>query len=164
MTELTIRNKTDLPNILAGAERALAEATSVEEVRDIHDQLNKMKKVARDLRLTVVAINKIKAPMWRAERALGIWLNEVAPHGGNRIEGSKNTLCNLDISGRLSIRSRKMAKIHIEDLETFIENWDDTKELNQSFLLGLQTQSKTNSKEKCECPTCGNSHAKGIKK
>lgn len=139
MTELTKAN--NITQVLQGAEAALTIAATPQEVEGIRETLEMMGRVAKAINVGVAEINHIKAMTWRAERELGKKLLEVVKRGGSKYRDG--TLENLGISRKLSARAQKMAQIHIEDLETFINDWDETQELNQSHLLSLLTQSNT---------------------
>jgi len=115
------------------ARAALAEARSVDEVKDIHDRAEAMRaygRIAKDVQLELDAA-EIRV---RAERRLGILIDQqrntvgLNPGGRpgktpSRREGvSAATLAEAGIDYKLSSRSQKIAKLAEEDFEGLVAN------------------------------------------
>ena len=90
------------PNPLArleSAHRLLAEASTVDEVKELRDKAEVARLYARERDLGLEAQNFAAEIKVRAERRLGQMIPEVAPHGGDRRPEASSTHTNLRTLG-----------------------------------------------------------------
>lgn len=108
--------------------RAVAEAKSVDEVRDIRDKAVALKSYARiaknrDLEIDAAEIR------FRAERRLGEMMKEQPKNPGHRFGGVSETppatLADMGIDKNLAKRARAYASINGEQFESQVAEWRD---------------------------------------
>jgi phage N-6-adenine-methyltransferase len=119
--------------------RALAEAKSIDEVRDIRDQAAALRAYAQQAKNKQLEQDAIEI-RWRAERRIGeiiaaqketVGLASGGEHGGRKkIDGSRTdpsiqrpTLAEAGIDKHLADRARKLAAIPAAEFEERIDDW-----------------------------------------
>lgn len=151
MMQVAITNNSMASTMLAegmAIQRHLTDG-EIKQAGERLETVSRMDRVARDLKANIKQLNTVIEYQFWIMRDMGLYLEEHAPHGGQR--PSKCTVGELGISKRLAERCRLYATIHTEDARTYFEAWDETKgELNFSGLLRLQTESTTEPKDTAE--------------
>jgi len=125
------------------AKHALAEAKSVDEVKDIRDKATAIQAYARQAEDRAMEIDAAEIRV-RAERRLGILLEEQPVNKGmvgtkavsSGVSGAKKvpvkdttpTLADQGISKKLSARSKKVAAIPEPEFEEAVSNWREESE------------------------------------
>lgn len=93
---------------------ALAEAGSLEQIKDIRDKAEAVRQYAHNARTSLTLQNKAAELKLRAERRAGKLLRELGLHGGNRrssTHDSRSTLAELGISQHQSARWQREASV-----------------------------------------------------
>lgn len=137
--------------------RALYEAKSVDEVKDLRDKASAMKAYARQARNKQLEIDAAEIRM-RAERRLGelmeyqrqtVGMNTGAKGVGTEVRvDTKPTLAEAGIDKNLADRARKMAAVPEEKFEAALGEWrervaDETMRVTSNLLLaGERAQAK----------------------
>lgn len=121
--------------------RALAEAKSIDEVKDFRDKADAMRAYARQAKNRQLEIDAAEIRI-RAERRLGemmaaqretVGLASGGEHGGRaRIDGSRSdpsmarpTLADAGIDKHLADRARKLAAVPDQQFESMVDDWRD---------------------------------------
>ena len=150
--------------LLSKAQKALAEARTVDEVMELRDKASAVRAYAKKAKLgqhLVVDASEIKL---RSERKLGQLLQEIelansAP--GNQYTGSSESsngpipLRDLGLSKSDSSRSQRVAALPEEDFERYIsENVDAVREPTTAGVLRLVRQQQARPKTSASQMTC----------
>ena len=110
--------------------RAIAEANSVDEVKDIRDKAQAIQAYAKQAKNKTLEIDASEIRI-RAERQMGIMLRDTdirAKPGDYRKESSPPTLSDLGITKDLSSRAQQMASIPDDEFEaTLAEHREEQK-------------------------------------
>jgi N6-adenosine-specific RNA methylase IME4 len=121
--------------------RALAEASSVDEVKDFHDKALAIQAYARQAENSELEADAARIK-WRAKERLGELLDEDEPNKGQLLNGrdfggytkvlpkdDAPTLSEMGITKRLSSESKQVAKIDDVELEKALAASDPDKEM-----------------------------------
>lgn len=125
-------------NLVIAAQRALAQATGVDEIKDIRDKLNGVEIYLKRQRAELVNSNLVVAQRMRTERELGKMIPDRFPHGGDRKSSSTNSnLKSYGISPFMSSRWQRMAAIDADDFEEWVQDNLESDELTTALLLRM---------------------------
>jgi N6-adenosine-specific RNA methylase IME4 len=111
--------------LIDAAMRALAEARAPNELIDLANRAEAMRRYAQRSRLGLAAQNKCAELRLRAERKLGQYLGGTQRHQGGRpkpvpLGNGFPTLDELGITRKLSHRAQRLAEIPIADFEMYL--------------------------------------------
>ena len=144
------RDKTDEDSIIAldRATSMLAAATDVDDVKDVRDKAEAVRKYAESAGLGLQALNDAAELKLRAERKVGEMILAMKLHGGSRGETTV-TLDDLGITKDQSSRWQKMAKLPESLFERHVaEVRESGEELTTAGVLRLANQQRTKRKPK----------------
>lgn len=120
---LSIASTESAVSILSSGGAALSVASTVEEVKDIRDKAEAMRKYVETSGLGLNAQNEVAELKLRAERMAGQMLAELSLHGGKRNARSKKLkLEELGISKDQSSRWQLLARVTDRKFDEFIES------------------------------------------
>lgn len=127
--------------LMGQVERALAEASTVDEIKSIIDKAEAARMYAKKAQLGLESQNKCAAIKLLAERMAGKMLKEMADSGERAKSGKEShlaTLSTMGINNDQSSRWQKEATVPDEAFEEFIEDCHKSgKEVTQAGLLKL---------------------------
>ena len=122
-----------------GALEALAEARTPEQLVDLSDRAEALRRYAQRARLGLTAQNRCAELRLRAERKLGQYLGGTPRNSGGRpkpvpLGNGFPTLEDLGISRKLSHRAQRLAAIPVKDFERYLgtaaeQEWEITTRL-----------------------------------
>ena len=122
--------------------RALAETTSLKDVKEIRDKAEAARHFARGACLGLELQNQAAKVKLQAERRAGQLLEELAPHGGNRKSSCHNGNLNLEalgINSHQSARWRREAAVPEDIFQRYVEHATMAgKEITSQGLLRLE--------------------------
>ncbi len=127
--------------LLDQANHALAEARSIDQIKDIRDKAEAVRKYAQSASLGLDIQNRAAEVKLRAERQAGKLLAQLALRGGDRRSKSRTERLKLDdlgISRNQSTRWQMQAKVPEKIFRDYIKQTCDAgKELTSSNLIRL---------------------------
>lgn len=133
--------------LLTQAQQALAQATSLDEIKDIRDKAEAARKYVESAQLGLSLQNHAAEIKLRAERRAGELLAELKLAGGDRrstVAGSSLTLEELGISKHQSSRWQREAAVPEDVFERFLREINDSSaELTSAALLRIAREFQT---------------------
>ena len=133
--------------------RALAEARSIDEVRDIRDKSAALKAYARMAKNKQLEVDAAEI-RWRAERRVGELMNGTPKHRGNaqpRVTNGPATLEEQGIDKHMADRARKLAAIPDAKFEQVMAEHRDAQEaVTNRTILNLDKLKVHHSSESAE--------------
>lgn len=142
--------------LLGQAERALAEATSLEEIKVIRDKAEAARKYVESARLGLSMQNHAAEVKLRAERAAGELLAKMKLAGGDRRSNGAARQLRLEDLGLTKHQSshwQRIAKVPIETFERFVqETLDGGEELTTAGVLRLARRFATSERPAVKKP------------
>jgi N6-adenosine-specific RNA methylase IME4 len=133
-----INDTADL-KVLESADKILDEATSLEDLQDIRDKAEAVRKYAKSAGLGLEIQNQAAEVKLRAERRAGLLLARLRLHGGNRRSQHSTVtlkLSDLGISRAQSHRWQAVAAIHDDSFRRYVHMTRESgKEITTAGLL-----------------------------
>lgn len=109
--------------------RVLAQATSIEDVRDIRNKSEALRKYVQAIGLGIEALNRVAVAKLRAERKLGKLLEQAKLRGGDRkskLHDVSLKLADLGVTHQQSARWQKAASVPDSVFEKYVASCGKT--------------------------------------